>query len=172
VRMAVVAPATTVTVEGTVAIAVLPLASLTIAPPAGAGPFRVTIAVEALPPVTDEGLSFRETGTGALTAKVPVCVVPLKIPEIVTVAWLETAKLATVSVAAVAPAAIVTLPGTVTTEVLLLVNVTSAPPVGAALLSVTVPVDNVPPVTEAGLRLKELRTGAVTVSVALAPEPL
>jgi hypothetical protein len=66
-----------------------------------------------------------------------------------------TATVVTVNVALVAPAATVTLVGTVATEVLLLLSVTTAPPVGAALLNVTVPVDVAPPVTELGFKLTD-----------------
>jgi hypothetical protein len=60
VKVAVVAPAATVTFAATVAAAVLLLDSATAIPPVGAGPFRVTVPVEFLdPPVTDVG--FRET---------------------------------------------------------------------------------------------------------------
>jgi hypothetical protein len=73
----------------------------------------------------------------------------------------------TVKFAVVALAATVTLEGTVATLVLLLVNVTTVPPAGAGPLSVTVPVDEFPPTTELGLRVKELGTGAFTVRVAV-----
>jgi hypothetical protein len=73
----------------------------------------------------------------------------------------------TVKFAVVALAATVTLEGTVATLVLLLVSVTTAPPAGAGPLSVTVPVDEFPPVTELGLRVKELGTGAFTVRAAV-----
>ena len=81
---------------------------------------------------------------------------------------MPTATVVAVNVALVAPAATVTLAGAVATAVLLLPNVTTAPPAGAAPLNVTVPVEEAPPVTLAGFRLTELTTtvGGFTVSVA------
>jgi hypothetical protein len=55
------------------------------------------------------------------------------------------------NVAVVAPAATVTLAGTPTIAVLLLVSDTSAPPAGAPEVNLTVPLDPVPPVTLVGL---------------------
>lgn len=72
----------------------------------------------------------------------------------------------TVNVAVVAPAATVTLPGTVAREVLLLVSVTTAPPAGAAELNVTVPVEEAPPTTLVGLKFKRDSVRAVKVNVA------
>jgi hypothetical protein len=77
-----------------------------------------------------------------------------------------TAKVVTVKVAVVTPAETVTLAGTVAADVLLLVSITTAPPVGAAPFSVTVPVEGVPPVTVAGLKDTDERAGGFTVSVA------
>jgi len=71
-----------------------------------------------------------------------------------------------VNVLLVAFAAIVTLVGTVATA-LLLPTVTSAPPAGAGPFSVTVPVDALPPRTDVGLNVTELRVAAVTVKVAV-----
>jgi hypothetical protein len=57
VNVALVAPAATVTLAGTVAAAVLPLERETVAPPLGAGPLRVTVPVVGDPPFTLLGLS-------------------------------------------------------------------------------------------------------------------
>ena len=67
----------------------------------------------------------------------------------VTMVRLPTLLVVTWKVALEAPAATVTLAGTCA-AVLLLVSVTVTPPVGAAPLSVTVPVDELPPVTIVG----------------------
>ena len=59
-NVAVVAPAATVTLAGTIADASL-LDSVTTAPPEGALPESVTVPVEPVPPTTLEGLSVTET---------------------------------------------------------------------------------------------------------------
>ena len=68
-----------------------------------------------------------------------------------------TVLLVTVAVALVCPAAIVTLAGIVATAVLLLEKVVTAPPVGAALVKLTVAWEVFPPVTAVGLRVIEER---------------
>ena len=57
VNVAEVDPAVTVTVEGTVAEALL-LDRLTTTPPAGAAPLSETVPVEFFPPATELGLRF------------------------------------------------------------------------------------------------------------------
>ncbi len=64
-----------------------------------------------------------------------------------TVVDAATALVLTVNAALVAPAATVTLDGTLAAVVLLLESVTTAPPEGAAPLRVTVPVEDCPPPT-------------------------
>src|SRR3989449_10187949 len=70
VKLALVAPAETVTLAGTVA-AVLLLESVTCAPPAGAGPFSVTVPAEGLPPVTLAGLRASEDGAAGGAGATP-----------------------------------------------------------------------------------------------------
>ena len=82
-----------------------------------------------------------------------------------TVVDAATALVLTVNDALVAPAAIVTLDGTLPTAVLLLESVICAPPDGTAPLRVTVPVEEFPPVTLVGFSKSEERTGATGVTV-------
>lgn len=63
VKPALVCPAGTVTVDGT--LAALPLlASDTTMPPVGAGAVRVTVAVALTPPLTEAGLTVRLESAG------------------------------------------------------------------------------------------------------------
>ena len=86
-----------------------------------------------------------------------------------------TDEVAIVKPALVAPAATVTLAGTVATAVLLLESVTTVPPEGAAAVSVTVPLTELPPVTLAEPRVSALKAGAgalgesVSAAVTVAP---
>ena len=167
VKVAVVAPPATVTFAGTVAAPVLLLLSVTTAPALAAGPLSVTVPVVEVPPITTVGLRLVELTTGAVTVSAVVFVELLLVAEMVTDVLLATGFVLTVNVAVLAPPATVTLAGTVAAPVLLLVSVTTAPAVAATAFSVTVPVDDVPPVTDVGLKLTELGTGASTVSVAV-----
>jgi hypothetical protein len=75
IKVALVAPVETVTLEGTLA-APLSLANVTWAPPAGAGPLKVTVPVEdSEPPTTLVGFKVREesVAVGAGLAVVEVC---------------------------------------------------------------------------------------------------
>jgi glycine cleavage system aminomethyltransferase T len=163
-------PSGTVIDAGTVATAVLLLEKATTAPPAGAFAVRVTVADDADPPCTVAGLTLTVSsvavgagGAGAVTVRVAVRVMPLRVAEITDVVVELTALVATAVVADVAPAGTVRLAGTVAAAVLLLDSDTTAPPDGAAAVSVTVAVLVAPPCTVDGLRLTELRAAAVTV---------
>src|SRR3989441_7368766 len=76
VNVVLVAPAGTVTLPGTVA-AVLLLDRVTDAPPAGAGPFSVTVPVEFPPPVTVVGFSASERRAAGFTVSGGAQVTPL-----------------------------------------------------------------------------------------------
>ena len=84
----------------------------------------------------------------------------------VTPVEVETALVLMANVAVVAPAATVTVAGTVA-DGLLLESATTRPPVGAALLSVTVPVEEAPPTTLVGLSARLATPGGDTVRVAV-----
>ena len=166
VKFAVVAPAATFTDAGTVAAAVLLLDNVTISPPVGAGAVKVTVAVEFAPPATDVGFRDNERTPGGLTDNWAVAV-PFSVAVIVGVTVEVTAIVLTVKLAVVAP------PGTVTevpttAAALLLDSPTATPAAGAALLNVTVPVEELPPRTLVGLRVTETTEGATTVNWAVA----
>ena len=154
--MAVVAPASTVTLAGTVAAA-LPLDRATRVPPTGAGAFKVTVAVElASPPTTVVGFRESKETDGGFTVRTAVCETELKVAVIVEVATEPTAIEVTGKVVEAEPAGTVTLAGTVAAAVLLLDRVTTAPPVGAFPFRVTVAVEFArPPVTLVGFRVSD-----------------
>jgi hypothetical protein len=72
VNVAVVAPARTVTLAGTVATAVLEEDSVTGVPATGAMPVKVTVAVEVAPPMTVAGASATLEAAGCVTVRVAV----------------------------------------------------------------------------------------------------
>ena len=139
-KVAVVAPAATVTEAGTVSNALL-LASVTVEPPAGAVWPSVTVhALTALCPRLVRLHARSDTSTGA--TRLIVAVFELVPRVAVTVAlWLLAIVAVAVALkfAVVAPEATVTDAGTVS-EALLLASVTLDPPVGAVWPSVTVQV--------------------------------
>lgn len=142
------------------------LASVTPAPPAGAGPLSVTVAVDELPPTTLVGFKLSEEGVGALTVRFAVRITALYVAEIEAVVVLATAVVVTGNVAVVAPAATVTL-GPTWAAGLLLASVITAPPAAARPVSVTVPVEELPPTTVAGLRDTVESDAGLTVNPAL-----
>jgi hypothetical protein len=100
------------------------------------------------------------------TERVAVTVVPF-VADIVTLVDRDVNFVETVKVALVLPAGIVTLAGTVATVVALLARATTIPPEGAEPVSVTVPVEDMPPSTELGFSLSEVSATGVTVKVAV-----
>ena len=125
-----VAPASTVTVAGTVATGE-ELVSETTAPPGGAGPFKVTVLfVEDEPPDREAGERTMEATATGLTVRVAGLVTPPYAAEMVTLVVAATFEVAMLNLAEVAPAGTVTLGGSVA-EGSELVNATIAPPDGA-----------------------------------------
>ena len=80
---------------------------------------------------------------------------------IVDVVEAETPSVLTAKVAEVAPAGITTLVGTVAVD-LLDVRLTVAPPVGAATVRETVPVDDAPPIKDVGESARDASLGTDT----------
>lgn len=154
-KVALVAPPPTVTLAGTVATAVLLLPSDTTMPLAGAALVSVTVPCDEVPPVTLVGLRPTVDSAGLGGGAAPaftdndVAALSRRSPVIVTAISAVTVDVAIGNVALAAPAGTVTVDGIVAAA-LELKSCTGAPPLGAALCSVTVPVDVAPPVTLAG----------------------
>ena len=161
VKVALLAPAGTVTLAGTLVALELSDSDTTV-PPLGAAPVRVTVPVEALPPVTLVGLRLNAESVGppdgGLTVSGAVRVTPPKTAETVADVAAVTEVVVTVKVLLVAPAGTVTLAGTLV-ALEFSESDTTAPPLGAAPVRVTVPVEVLPPVTLLGLRLKAESVG-------------
>jgi hypothetical protein len=154
VNVVLVLPGAMVTLVGTCATDVLLLCSATTAPPAGAAPVKVIVPVELAPPTTAVGLLVIEERLAALTVKDAVRLTP-SVAVIVAEVLVATPDVVTVNVVELLPAGTVTEVGTVAAAVLLLCRVTTAPPLGAAAVKVTVPVELFPPTTDVGLMLIE-----------------
>lgn len=158
-KVALVAPAGTVTLVGTVAAVELS-ESDTTAPPAGAAALNVTVPVEPLPPTTVAGLSDTAESVGpvapaAVSVSVALFVTFWYDAEMDTVLVAVTWPVLTVNVARVCPAGTTTLFGTTASNVSLLASVTTAFPFGAADCNVTVAVEEPPPVTGFGLSVTD-----------------
>lgn len=164
VKLAVEEAANTVTVPGTVAAALL-LDSVTVAPPAGAGPFRWIVPTDDEEPITLAG--FKETDVTAnvngLTVSVVVFVTS-PMAEIVTGVTAPTVLVFAINVTEVNPSGIVTLPGTVTAGLLLESDIIQSP-MGAGPVNVTVPEEEYPALTVDGFRVTEAGDGGFTVTV-------
>ena len=158
---ALVAPARMVTLGGTVTTAGLLLDRETTAPPLGALPLSVTAPEEDNPPTTGLGLKVSEVRVGpdggcGVTVSEAVCVTPELEAEIVTVVELDVALVETGNAAAIVdPGAMLTLGGTVATEVLLLDKEKTAPPLGAGALRMISPVEAFPPLRLVGFNVTE-----------------
>jgi hypothetical protein len=152
---------------GTVTALMLLLISVTLNPAPGAGPFRFTVATEPTPPVAELGLNVNDDIPAGLTVNVPLALLAASVAVTVTTVCVATPTVVTVNVCDLVPARIVTLAGTVMGDVpagttLVVLIVTTMPPACAFWLIVTVPVELVPPVTVARLKLTEVTVIAGT----------
>jgi hypothetical protein len=155
VKDAVVAAAATVTLAGTVKLALL-LVKATAEPPVGAGPLKVTVQALVPGPVREAGLQVRPlTVTGAISESVELADVPLAAAVSVAVELLVIVPAIATKLAVVDAAATVIEAGAVSNG-LLEEMVTLRPPVGAGALAVTVQVLLAPDVSEAGTQTSEV----------------
>jgi len=162
-------PAATVTEAGTVTFDQLD-DKLTVTPPVGAGPARVTVPVDEEPPRTAVGDRARLTKVSGLIDKVAVCEAAPLVAVIVADVDVVTLVVLTVNVAVVAPAATTTVAGTVAFE-LLDERLTVVPLGPACPLNVTVPVDVLPPITDVGERARPDSPAGLTVKGAVSVVP-
>ena len=136
VNVAVVAPAGTTTLGGTVTGSLLD--KDTTAPPAGAAAVSVAVAVTTPPPATVDALSVIDESAAARVT-VSAGDWPLLPPTVAEIVAVPPATAVTVNGALMEPCAIGSAGCTVATAGLLLARATVAPPGGAAAASVTVP---------------------------------
>ena len=169
VNVAIFEPPATVTEARGVALELLD-ERLTTIPPVGAAPLSVTVPVEVEPPVTEVGLTLKLDGEGGVTVSVAVTDFPPAVAVMVAGVEDETGVVAIVKVAVVAPPATVTLAGGAALP-LLEASITTVPPGGDVALSVTVPIDELPPTTEEGATERLPAPAAVIVSVAVTDVP-
>ena len=147
--------------EGTATTIVLLLERETRAPPLGAGPLSATAPDEVEPPATVLGLRVSDVRLGppgggwGVTVSEAVCVEPELEAEIITAVELAVVLVGTWNATCADPAAMVTLAGTVATEVLLLDKEKTVPPLGAGALRLISPVDGFPPLTLVGFSVSE-----------------
>ena len=83
----------------------------------------------------------------------------------------DTAWVLIVNVALAAPLGTVTFAGTLAADVFLLDSDTIAPPAGAGPVSVTVPVEGLPPTTLDGFTVREVSTGRMSKLIAFEVPP-
>ena len=147
----------------------------------GTGPPRITVPTETEegPPVTEAGLNRNDVIVGGITVRVPeMSKLEPEVADTVTIVDGVIAADVTVNVPAVLPPGIVAQrqTGSVTGDgpagtTLVMLKETNTPPDGAGWLIVTVPVDEDPPTTFAGMKLTRSTGGGSTVSITVA-EPV
>ena len=138
-NVAVVDPAGTVTMAGTLASA---LEELRVSgyPAAGAGPLSVTVPMDVFPPGTLVGDTERLATVGGLTVSDVATVTPADVAVRLANVSLATGNVEKLKAAEIAPAGTRTLAGAESTDGALVPRRTVTPPAGATALRPTVPV--------------------------------
>jgi len=123
-----------------------------------------------LPPRTDAGKNAIDDGFAGVTSNTPNSLTPAAVAIIATDVSCPTGDVVATNVAEFAPAATVTLAGTLTAA-FPDVNDTTKPPAGAGLVNNSVPVAVAPPPTDDGVNVISAGAAsfAVTDVVTLAP---
>lgn len=121
------------------------------------GVFTFTLPNPMLPALTTS------VGVPLPNSSAKICDTPAELAVRVTVCEVLTEETVAMKLAAVAPAATVTVAGTVTAE-LLLARLTIKPPLPAAALSVTVQLSVPAPVIDPFVQIRELSVGSVVLS--------
>lgn len=135
-------------------------------PPPGAGPLNWTVPVDDVPPGTEAGDTDRFVRVAGFTVKMAVTELPATVAVMVSGVEVATPDVVIVKGAELDPAATVTVGGGAALGSLE-ERLTCTPPVGAGALRVTVPVDDVPPMTDVGLTVSLVGAGGLTVRVAV-----
>lgn len=118
------------------------------------------------PPWTETGFTDTLSSVAGVIVRVADWVEDPIAAEIVALTFAETADVLIVNVAVADPAATVTVAGT-EADALLDVKFTTVPPFGALPVSVTVPVEGLPPGTDVGERVMLLTPAGLIVRVAV-----
>src|ERR1051325_2700015 len=158
-------PAGTVITGVTRAAERLLVASVTEAPPTGAGALSSTVPWTLLPPTTLLALSVTDCKGGGAFGSGPRLmkadfVTPPAVASMRTVAPIVTGLVVRLKLFALFPAATETVAGTWATAGLSLLNVTRPPPTGAGMTSSTVPRMGLPPIPDNGFTPSAKRIGA------------
>jgi hypothetical protein len=171
VKLAVVSPFATVTVEGTLAALVTADARLTTTPFEDAAVLIVTVPVTLLPPMIEVGLSVTLVTVTGETVRLAPLLAPPEVAVMVAVAAVFTALVEIENVALDWPAPIVTELSTVA-DALLLESATTSPPVGALMPIWTVPVTvPEPPSTLFDESMRLVGVNGITVKMPVAQPP-
>lgn len=157
-KLAEVTPKGTVTLNGTTALMELE-DRLTITPPDGVGPSRMTVPMDVVPLGIESGVIVKLVGTGGVT-NIDWDAVGTPMPnENRDCVLTETGNVVIGKEADVAPSGMVMV-GFETAHWLLEETLTTAPPAGAGTLTKTVPVDGIPPSTVPGVMLARVTTSS------------